>query len=122
MTKIFKLITCMCLTAFLCGCKDNEDEIIKKAERIKHERSIQPIKPIKNKKTIILKKDFFDTEEITIFEFDGCEYIMYQNNVGTRRGVLGLTHKGNCKFCIKSKKIIKNERLIKYEQEIFICN
>ena len=99
MSKIFKLLTCMCLTAFLCSCKDNEDEIIKKAERIKHVRSIKENNPIKNKKTITLKKDFFDTEEITIFEFDGCEYIMYKKHIDTRWGVLGLTHKGNCKYC-----------------------
>ena len=99
MTKIVKLITCMCLTTFLCGCKDNEDEILKQAERIKHERSIKENKPIKNKKTITLNDGDNYTEEITIFEFDGCEYIMYKKHIDTRWGVLGLTHKGNCKYC-----------------------
>jgi hypothetical protein len=93
MTKIFKLIICMCLITFLCSCKDNEAEILKKAERIK------------NKKTIILNSGFQNKEEITMFEFDGCEYIMYQKNVDTKWGVLGLTHKGNCKYCSKNIKI-----------------
>jgi hypothetical protein len=94
----------MCLTTFLCGCKDNEDEIIKKAEQIKNARSIKENYSIKNKKTIILNDGFQNKEEIYIFEFDGCEYIMYQKNVGTRWGVLGLTHKGNCKYCRKNIK------------------
>ena len=105
MTKMFKLITCMCLTTFLCSCKDNEDEIIKKAERIKYERSIKENNnPIKNKKTITLNGGDGHTEEITIFEFEGCEYIMYKKYMDTRWGVLGLTHKGNCKYCSKSIK------------------
>ena len=62
----------MCLTIFLCSCKDNEDEIIKKAEQIKHARSIKENNnPIKNKKTIILNDGdghIFHTEEITVFE------------------------------------------------------
>jgi hypothetical protein len=97
----------MCLTTFLCSCKDNEDEIIKKAEQIKHARFIKENNPIKISKTITLKDDgshTFHTEEITIFEFDGCEYIMYKKHIDTRWGVLGLTHKGNCKYCSKSIK------------------
>ena len=95
----------MCLITFLCSCKDNDDEIIKKAERIKNARSIKENYSIKNKKTIILNDGFQNKEEISIFEFDGCEYIMYQKNVDTRWGVLGLTHKGNCKYCNKNIKI-----------------
>lgn len=104
MTKMLKLITCMCLTIFLCSCKDDEDEIIKKAEQIKHARSIKENNPIKISKTITLKDGDFHTEEISIFEFDGCEYIMYKKYIDTRWGVLGLTHKGNCKYCSKSIK------------------
>jgi hypothetical protein len=94
----------MCLTTFLCSCKDDEDEIIKKAERIKYERTIKENNSIKNKKTIILNDGGFEPGEITIFEFEGCEYIMYKKYRGTRYGVLGLTHKGNCKYCSKSIK------------------
>lgn len=90
----------MCLIIFLCSCKDNEDEIIKKAERIKYTRYIKE-NPIKNKKIITINDDGFHTEEITIFEFEGCEYIMYKKYIDTRWGVLGLTHKGNCKNCCK---------------------
>lgn len=104
MSKMLKLITCMCLTAFLCSCKDNEDEILKQAERIKYKRSIKENNPIKNTKTITLNDGDFHTEKITIFEFDGCEYIMYKNYIGTNCGVLGLTHKGNCKYCNKNIK------------------
>lgn len=89
----------MCLITFLCSCEDNEDEILKKAEQIKHERFIRENNPIKNKKTIILHDEFKQEEEITIFEFEGCEYIMYKKHMDTRWGVLGLTHKGNCKYC-----------------------
>ena len=99
MTKIFKLIICMCLTTFLCSCKDDEDEIIKKAEQIKYARSIKKNNPIKNKETITLNDG-----EITIFEFQGCEYIIYKKHTDTRWGVLGLTHKGNCKYCSKNIK------------------
>ena len=91
----------MCLTTFLCSCKDEEDEILKKAERIKYERRINPIK---NKETITLNDGCFETGEITIFEFQGCEYIMYKKYKDTRYGVLGLTHKGNCKYCSKNIK------------------
>ena len=94
----------MCSTMFLCGCKDDENEILKKAERIKYARSIKENHPMKNKQTITLKDGDFHTEEITIFEFEGCEYIMYQKYIDTRWGVLGLTHKGNCKYCIKNIK------------------
>jgi hypothetical protein len=91
----------MCLTAFLCSCKDDEDEIIKKAEQIKYARSIKENNPVKISKTIILNEGFQNREEISIFEFDGCEYIMYKKYIDTRWGVLGLTHKGNCKYCNK---------------------
>ena len=47
MSKIFKLIICMCLTIFVCSCKDDEDEILKKAEQIKYARSIKENYPIK---------------------------------------------------------------------------
>lgn len=105
MTKILKLITCMCLITFLCSCKDNEDEIIKKAEQIKYARSIKVNNPIKNKKTIKLNGGGFrNEEEITIFEFEGCEYIMYKKHIDSNWGVLGLTHKGNCKYCSKNIK------------------
>ena len=92
MTKIFKLIIFMCLTTILCSCKDAENEIVEKTELIK------------NKKTIILDDCVSSKEEITIFEFDGCEYIMYEKYIDTKCGVLGLTHKGNCKYCSKSIK------------------
>jgi hypothetical protein len=92
----------MCLTIFLCSCKDNEDEIIKKAEQIKYARSIKENNPVKISKTIILNEGFQNREEITIFEFEGCEYIMYKKYIDTRWGVLGLTHKGNCKYCNKN--------------------
>jgi hypothetical protein len=100
MVKILKLITCICLAIFLCSCNDNEDEILKKAEQITYARSIKENNPIKNKKTITLN----DAEEIIIFEFEGCEYIMYKKYIDTRWGVLGLTHKGNCKNCSKNIK------------------
>ena len=92
MSKIFKLIVCMCLTIFLCSCKDDENKISEKTEIMK------------NKKTIILNDGFQKGEEITIFEFDGCEYIMYKKYIDSNWGVLGLTHKGNCKYCSKSIK------------------
>ena len=92
----------MCLTTFLCSCKEDEDEIIKKAEQIKYARSLKENNPIKKKKTITILNDRkFHTEEIIIFEFDGCEYLMYKKHTDTRWGVLGLTHKGNCKYCNK---------------------
>lgn len=77
----------MCLITFLCSCKDDERSIEEKNN------------PIKNKKTIILNDKFQQEEEITIFEFEGCEYIMYKKHIDTKWGVLGLTHKGNCKYC-----------------------
>ena len=88
----------------LCSCKDTEDEIIKKAEQIKYARSIKENNPIKNKKTITLNDRGFHTEEITIFEFEGCEYIMYKKFIDSRWGVLGINHKGICKNCSKNIK------------------
>ena len=102
MRKMLKLITCACLSICLCSCKDDENEILEKAEKIKHARSIKENNPMKNIKTITLNDSNHHVEEITIFEFDGCEYIMYKKHTDTRWGVVGLTHKGNCKYCIKT--------------------
>lgn len=99
---MIKLIACACLSICLCSCKDDEDKILKKAEQIKYARSIKKNNPMKNIKTITLNDNKYHTEEITIFEFEGCEYIMYKKYVDIRWGVVGLTHKGNCKYCSKT--------------------
>lgn len=38
------------------------------------------------------------TEEITVIEYDGCEYISTVKP-GLYGSSVGLAHKGNCKYC-----------------------
>lgn len=48
---------------------------------------------------------------VWITEFDGCEYIVWQNNTSNGHGlaiIRGMTHKGNCKYCLR-----RTEELIK---------
>ena len=96
--KLVIFITCACLLCFLF--------VYKADENAKITRNIKENNLMKNKNTIMLNTDnsTFYAEAMTTFEFEGCEYIMYRKYVGTERGVLGLTHKGNCKYCNKTSK------------------
>lgn len=38
-------------------------------------------------------------KRISVIEFYGCEYVLYEDNIGTRFETAGLAHKGNCKRC-----------------------
>lgn len=42
--------------------------------------------------------------DFTIKDIDSCEYIEYDQGFGDQH-VYSLTHKGNCKFCVKRNKI-----------------
>lgn len=44
-------------------------------------------------------KGHFNTYQLVVFEYDGCEYIAL--NQGTN---IAITHKGNCKYCAERKK------------------
>lgn len=43
-----------------------------------------------------------------VVEIDGCEYIVRHNPVrehnGPKRDIISITHKGNCKYCLKRNK------------------
>lgn len=96
-----------CLMMFICGCGDSESEILQKAEHIKNIKMLKENPIIKNKNTIILSYSKYDNtpiEQLTTFEFEEHEYFMYEKNMNTRWGVLGIAHKGNCKYCNKETK------------------
>ena len=102
------MIICAFIGLSLCGCKESDEDILKKAEKIKEQRLIEANNPIKIKEQITLKTQFSNTisegsDLLTIFEFDGCEYICYEKYIGTRWGTMGIAHKGNCIKCLKKK-------------------
>ena len=43
-----------------------------------------------------------------VVEVDGCEYIVKHNPIresgGSKRDIISITHKGNCKYCLERNK------------------
>lgn len=94
----------------LSGCGDNDDEIIARAKEI--EKGRIAAKNRENLKIIeehvyeyhsegLGKKESYSRpkKRIRVIEFSGCEYVLYEDNIGMRWGIAGLAHKGNCKNC-----------------------
>ena len=98
----------------LSGCGDSDEEILQKAEEIKTIRKSKntDLITVKKEDVISFHKDNFSEkdilsmpkERIRIIELYGCEYILYEKEIGTRWGVAGLAHKGNCVYCAYNKK------------------
>lgn len=98
----------------LSGCGDSDDAIIARAREIERNRiASQNRESIKitgehvykyNPGGLGKKEDYSSPKKrIRVIEFSGCEYVLYEDNIGTRWGVAGLAHKGNCKNCKGAK-------------------
>ena len=57
----------------------------------------------KEQKITVLKS--FDNTNYKIIEIDSCEYIPFRTNLYNQTN----THKGNCKFCTKRRKVERNK-------------
>ena len=98
----------------LSGCDYDDDAIVERAKEIEKNRIAA-----KNKETLkVLEEHVYEynktgigrreaynnpNKRISVIEFDGCEYVLYEDNIGTRYGTAGLAHKGNCKRCEDEK-------------------
>jgi hypothetical protein len=97
----------------LSGCGDSEEEILQKAKEIEFVRASEKENPITVKKENVVSfyKNGFNEgvprERVRIIELYGCEYVLYEKEIGTRWGVAGLAHKGNCEKCMG---IVYNEK------------
>lgn len=97
------LISACVLVFLLCGCFESDDAVLRKAEEIKKfEAQKTELKEVDYK---VLKargrfgRDLVIDSYIRTIEYDGCEYLIYVDyNSGYFRGV-GVTHKGNCRYC-----------------------
>ena len=94
----------------LSGCGDSDDEIIARAKEIEKGRiaaqNREKLKIIEERvyeyhSDGLGKKESYchPKKRIRIIEFSGCEYVLYEDNIGMRWGVAGLAHKGDCKNC-----------------------
>lgn len=107
----YLILSVLCVI-FMTGCDTSEEEILSKAEKIKLSREAAKNSPIKIIKNEIIESrrigafgevHIYTIKDISIIEYDGCEYILYRDNIGERHTVAGLAHKGNCKYCLGKK-------------------
>lgn len=96
----------------MTGCDTSEEEILSQAEKIKAAREAaknSPIKIVKNEMIEFRKiggirnGSTYVVKDISVIEYDGCEYVLYRDDIGERYGVAGFTHKGNCKYCLEKR-------------------
>ena len=98
----------------LSGCDYDDDAIVERAKEIEKNRiaakNKETLKVLEEhvyeyNKTGIGKRETYNNpnKRISVIEFDGCEYVLYEDNIGTRYGTAGLAHKGNCKRCEDEK-------------------
>ena len=85
MNKFQKNVIFSAINLILFSCTDNPEEL-KKTDSI-----------------IIL------TEKISVFKFDGCEYLVYKEDKDSNSSYGFMAHKGNCSNPIHSK-IRENEK------------
>jgi hypothetical protein len=110
--KYLNLVT-LGVILLLSGCGDSDDEIIERAREIERGRAAAQNRD--NLKIIeeyvyeyhsegLGKRESYSNpkKRITVIEFSGCEYVLYEDNIGMRWGVAGLAHKGNCKRCTET--------------------
>ena len=106
------LILSVLCAIFMTGCDTSEEEILSQAEKIKAARKAAKNAPIKIIKNEIIESykiggfgngSIYVTKDISVIEYDGCEYVLYRDDIGERHGIAGLAHKGNCKYCLGKK-------------------
>jgi hypothetical protein len=79
------------LVAFIFGCTETvTNETIKKTKYV-------------NIETEVIVKQINSNKDFSIVTIGGCEYILY-NHSSADFSRAGLTHKGNCKYCIERSK------------------
>lgn len=97
------LISAFVLVFLLCGCFESDADVLRRAEEIKKfEAQKTALKEVDYK---VLKargshgRDLVIDSYIRTIEYDRCEYLIYvDRNNAYSRGV-GMTHKGNCRYC-----------------------
>jgi hypothetical protein len=115
--KYLNLVT-LGVILLLSGCGDSDDAIIARAKEIEKGRiAAQNRKSLKIIEEHVYeyhteglgKKESYSypKKRIRVIEFSGCEYVLYEDNIGMRWGVAGLAHKGNCKKCMET---VHNEK------------
>ena len=107
------LILSVLCAIFMTGCDTSEEEILSQAEKIKAAREAIKSSPIKIVKNEIIESrrmrgirngSTYVVKDISVIEYDGCEYILYRDDIGERYGIAGFAHKGNCKYCSEKKR------------------
>lgn len=97
------LISACVLVFLLCGCFESDEDVLKRAEEIKKfESQKTELKEVDYKvleARVVPGQDRVIDSYIRTVEYDGCEYLIYVDyNNDFCRGV-GVTHKGNCRYC-----------------------
>ena len=96
-------ISACVLVFLLCGCSESDADVLRKAEEIKkfeaQKTSLKEVDYKVLKSRGIPGRDRVINSYIRTVEYAGCEYLIYvDHNRSSARGV-GMTHKGNCRYC-----------------------
>ena len=99
-----KRLISACVSVFLlCGCSESDADVLRRAEEIKKfEAQKTALKEVDYK--VLKSRGVFGRDQVVdsyirTVEYDGCEYLIYvDHDSGYYRGV-GVTHKGNCRYC-----------------------
>lgn len=99
------LISAFVLVFLLCGCFESDANVLRKAEEIKKfEAQKTALKEVDYK---VLKARGSTVRFLVIdsyirtIEYDGCEYLIYVDRDSFHSRGVGMTHKGNCRYCKK---------------------
>lgn len=97
------LISACVLVFLLCGCFESDADVLRRAEEIKKIEAQKTV--LKEVDYGILKargafgRDLVIDSYIRTIEYDGCEYLIYVDHDSSYHRGLGMTHKGNCRYC-----------------------
>lgn len=81
----------------LCGCrqKNGIDYVVKPKPSTVKQKEVKQVTSNYN-------------TTYNVVEVDGCEYIVKHNPIresgGSKRDIISITHKGNCKYCLERNK------------------
>jgi hypothetical protein len=106
-----KCFISVCVLVFLlCGCFESDADVLRRAEEIKKfEAQKTELKEVDYK---VLEargvpgRDRVIDSYIRTVEYDGCEYLIYVDHDSSYHRGVGMTHKGNCRYC---KERLENE-------------
>jgi hypothetical protein len=98
------IVISLFLIAFMGGGMFVLSEIARNVKAVNKVETITNTKTI-NVETEVTVKKINSSDDFEIVTIDGCEYIVmekfYSGANGNTTG--GITHKGNCKYCARSK-------------------